>query len=104
MPSRSSSLAKSQHRPAHPAPESRPRRGAEPPAVRNDVDRQLVSAPTVVASRGRSLIPASLRLDMIRDAAYFRAEARGFAPGKQDEDWIAAEQDVDELILRRYGG
>jgi hypothetical protein len=41
---------------------------------------------------------------MIRDAAYFRAEARAFAPGKQIEDWIAAEQDIDELILRRYGG
>jgi Protein of unknown function (DUF2934) len=63
-----------------------------------------VPPPAVLVARGGPLIPASLRLDMIRDAAYFRAEARGFAPGKEIEDWMAAEQDVDELILRRYGG
>ena len=40
---------------------------------------------------------------MIRDAAYFRAQARGFAPGKETEDWLAAEQDVEELLVRRYG-
>jgi hypothetical protein len=104
MPSRSSSLAKPQHRPAHPVPESRSRRGAEQPAARSDGDGPVVPSPAVVATRSGPLIPASLRLDMIRDAAYFRAEARGFAPGQQIEDWIAAEQDVDELILRRYGG
>jgi hypothetical protein len=40
---------------------------------------------------------------MIRDAAYFRAQERGFTPGKEMEDWLAAEQEVDELIVRRYG-
>jgi hypothetical protein len=104
MPSRSSSLAKPQHRPAHPGPESRARRSAAQPAARIDADGHVVPSPAVVVTRGGPLIPASLRLDMIRDAAYFRAEARGFAPGKQIEDWIAAEQDIDELILRRYGG
>jgi hypothetical protein len=54
--------------------------------------------------RGAPLIPASLRLDMIRDAAYFRAQARGFAPGGETEDWLAAEQEIDEVIVRRYGG
>jgi hypothetical protein len=56
-----------------------------------------------VSSRGSPLIPASLRHDMIRHAAYFRAQARGFVPGKEIEDWLAAEQDVEELIVRRYG-
>jgi hypothetical protein len=41
---------------------------------------------------------------MIREAAYFRAQARGFVPGKEIEDWLMAEQDVEELIVRRYGG
>lgn len=54
--------------------------------------------------RGAPLIPPSLRLDMIRDAAYFRAQARGFAPGGETGDWLAAEQEIDELIVRRYGG
>ncbi len=27
-------------------------------------------------------------------AAYFKAEARGFAPGHELEDWLAAEQEI----------
>ncbi|WP_295447045.1 DUF2934 domain-containing protein [uncultured Thiodictyon sp.] len=30
----------------------------------------------------------------ITEAAYYRAEARGFEPGHELEDWVAAEQDV----------
>jgi hypothetical protein len=53
---------------------------------------------------GGAFSGANFAWEMIRNAAYLRAEARGFAPGKQIEDWTAAEQDVHELILRRYGG
>ena len=63
----------------------------------------IAHPPAAVSSRGGPLIPASLRHDMIRDAAYFRAQARGFVPGKEIEDWLAAEQDIEELIMRRYG-
>ncbi len=38
------------------------------------------------------------RLQMIAEAAYFRAEARGFAPGREMEDWLAAEAEVDRLL------
>ena len=31
----------------------------------------------------------------ISEAAYFRAERRGFAPGGDVNDWLAAEADVD---------
>jgi hypothetical protein len=64
---------------------------------------QEYRAPAAVSSPGGPLIPASLRHDMIRDAAYFRAQARGFVSGKEIEDWLAAEQDIGELIMRRYG-
>lgn len=30
-------------------------------------------------------------------AAYYRAEARGFAPGWELEDWLAAEAEVDAI-------
>jgi hypothetical protein len=40
---------------------------------------------------------------MVSEAAYFRAERRGFLPGHEIEDWLAAEEEVDELIARRYG-
>ena len=31
----------------------------------------------------------------IAEAAYYRAQRRGFTPGQEHEDWIAAENDVD---------
>jgi hypothetical protein len=36
-----------------------------------------------------------LREQRIREAAYCRAERRGFAPGHELEDWLDAEQEVD---------
>jgi hypothetical protein len=33
---------------------------------------------------------------LIAEAAYYRAERRGFAPGGEVEDWLAAEQEVEE--------
>ena len=47
-------------------------------------------------------IPPVLRQEMIREAAYHRAEARQFAPGGEVADWLAAEAEVDEIIVRRY--
>lgn len=38
------------------------------------------------------------RLRMIAEAAYYRAEQRGFAPGRELEDWLAAEIDVEALF------
>lgn len=34
------------------------------------------------------------REQMIAEAAYFRAEQRGFAPGNEMSDWLQAEADV----------
>ena len=38
------------------------------------------------------------RETMIAEAAYYRAEKRGFAPGAALEDWLAAEEEIDALI------
>jgi hypothetical protein len=35
---------------------------------------------------------------MIQMAAYFRAERRGFAPGYEVEDWMAAEAEVEAQL------
>ena len=48
-----------------------------------------------IPSRSAS-ITAGHRLTMIAEAAYFRAEARGFAPGHELADWYAAEAEVEE--------
>jgi hypothetical protein len=38
---------------------------------------------------------------MIAEAAYYRAERRGFAPGFELEDWLAAER---EILAQALGG
>ncbi|AUB82562.1 DUF2934 domain-containing protein [Candidatus Thiodictyon syntrophicum] len=38
--------------------------------------------------------PMDELLPVISQAAYFRAQRRGFAPGHEVDDWIAAEQEV----------
>jgi hypothetical protein len=40
------------------------------------------------------------RLALIRDAAYVCAARRGFTPGHELDDWLAAEQQVDEFLAR----
>ena len=37
----------------------------------------------------------SARRAMIAEAAYYRAERRGFAPGLEVEDWLQSENEID---------
>jgi hypothetical protein len=60
------------------------------------------SLPNKIVSARVELIPASLRHDMIREGAYYLAEARSFEPGRELEDWLTAELQIDELIASRY--
>ncbi len=46
----------------------------------------------------RAQLSAEARHALIAEAAYLRAERRGFAPGKEAEDWLAAEAEVDALL------
>jgi hypothetical protein len=41
------------------------------------------------------------RHEMIAIAAYYLAEARGFAPGAADADWLRAERTIEALIAER---
>jgi len=43
------------------------------------------------------------REQMIREAAYLRAERRGFAGGSEHEDWLAAEREVDKRLAQETG-
>ncbi len=47
---------------------------------------------------GATLIDPERRRALIAEAAYFRAERRGFAPGHEAEDWLAAEIEVDTAL------
>jgi hypothetical protein len=35
----------------------------------------------------------------IAEAAYFRSQHRGFMPGHELEDWLAAEEEVDQRLI-----
>jgi len=56
------------------------------------------AAPKRVLSVADMSITDDERERMIREAAYYRAERRGFAPGDEMSDWLAAESEVLELI------
>lgn len=38
---------------------------------------------------------------MISDAAYYRARKRGFAPGRELDDWLAAEAEISSQFLQQ---
>jgi hypothetical protein len=58
---------------------------------------------TAAKAPARVSISEDVRRGMIAEGAYLRAERRGFAPGHEDEDWLAAEAEVDALLKARYG-
>jgi Protein of unknown function (DUF2934) len=39
---------------------------------------------------------------MIADLAFRRSEQRGFVPGSELEDWLAAEREIDFELSARY--
>lgn len=43
------------------------------------------------------------RVQLIREAAYRRAETRGFAGGSAEDDWYAAEREIDDLLAKQAG-
>jgi len=47
-----------------------------------------------------SFVDPQQRAALIARAAYFRALNRGFAPGDEVADWLAAEAEVDAELLR----
>jgi len=46
-----------------------------------------------------SFVDPQRRAALIARAAYFRAMERGFAPGHELQDWLAAEAEVDAELL-----
>jgi len=58
------------------------------------------TAPGVTAMSFSRFVDPEQRAALIAEAAFFRAEKRGFAPGHEVEDWLAAESDVDARLMR----
>jgi hypothetical protein len=74
---------------------------AKPPSPKTVTAKPKNSkSPAAKAAKGngKAHITPEQRYRMICDAAYFRAERRGFVGGHPGEDWVAAEAEVDELL------
>lgn len=77
-----------------PAPKGAPSRRTPP----------TVSSSPASGASARGTVSEATRRAMIEQAAYLRAERRGFAPGGEVEDWMAAEAEVDALLKAGNGG
>lgn len=77
-------------------PVRKPRAGA-PKAAASKASATGKTSARKAAAPARAAVAKPVgaeRQEMIRTAAYFRAERRGFAPGYEWEDWLAAEAEV----------
>ena len=60
--------------------------------------KRTAGKPTIVKTEPRAnLVPINLE-EEIRRLAYLMSERRGFSPGHETEDWLAAEHEV----MQRY--
>lgn len=57
------------------------------------------SAPDFLSTTSGSQ-PGDERHAMIAEAAFFIAQSRGFTPGFEFEDWLAAERETEQRLAR----
>ena len=97
-------------RPGQAAPPSaqgaQPTAPANPPAEQAAQPRRRAAAVKPDSASGPATgitVSADARRAMIAQAAYLRCERRGFTPGGEVEDWLAAEAEVDALLRAGEG-
>ena len=56
------------------------------------------AVPAPAPAGGSSEVSAEQRRCYVEVAAYFIAERHGFTPGRENEDWIAAEAEIDRML------
>jgi hypothetical protein len=75
----------------------------ESTATRKRAPRKPVAQPVaqpVAEVQYPAFVDPQQRASLIATAAYLRALDRGFAPGHEMEDWLAAEAEVDAELMR----
>ena len=72
----------------------------EAPAPAKRAPRKQSAPPVERDTAYPSFVDPQQRAGLIAQAAYFRALDRGFAPGHEMEDWLAAEAQVDADLLK----
>jgi hypothetical protein len=84
----------------------RPTKDKKADAVSTNVVTSEVASNEVLARESVNVeISEDVRRGMIAEAAYLRAERRGFSssPEQEREDWHAAEAEVDALLRESHG-
>jgi len=74
----------------------KPKPTKRPPASADT--RSKTKRPAKAKAVTRPEITAESRRQMIEEAAYFRAEKRGFTSGDPVNDWLIAEEEIDQLL------
>jgi hypothetical protein len=67
--------------------------------MRQKAEKRLQEIPT--QPQEISLQAAQPNLQAIAEAAYYRAERRGFHPGSEIDDWLAAEEELRKQEQRQ---
>jgi hypothetical protein len=78
---------------ARPTANRRPERVA-PDAPSSEVIQTGAASGGMGAGNARAQMSAEEIYRLIQEAAYYKAKARGFAPGHEVQDWIEAEAEV----------
>ena len=100
-------MAKTKDRPAPAAkssgtrsPGSRPVQARKPGKAAPDTPRIRPPERETSGNTQPRLSPEEV-YKLIQESAYFKAKARGFAPGHEVQDWIEAEQEVRRRLEER---
>jgi DUF2934 family protein len=72
-----------------------------PDAVVGRVPERATQGSPAVAAGPKTPITAEARWRMIAEAAYFKAQRRGFTGGDARHDWAEAEAEIDAWLLDR---
>ncbi len=72
-------------------------------AAQAPVRTRRKTATTTKAEPSRQGITAEERQNMIAQAAYLKAERRGFTGGSPDRDWLEAEAEIDAMLIKPAG-
>ena len=68
------------------------------PVTDNSARRAARTRKSPPATPPLANLTSEARRALVAETAYLRAERRGFAPGHETEDWLAAEAEVDALL------
>ena len=77
------------------------RRTPKTPLVTTKARSNSPVAPAIKVSKSRKARPVvaeGVWREMVATAAYYRAQARGFRHGSPEQDWLAAEAELEQQL------